>query len=138
MVGAEVSYAAADGPIPGTRTTKSRSSGTDLLTATGRLGVAFDKFLIYGNGGFATTRVEVSALSPAGVTARVGQQTCWTAGGGLAVRLLNDVLFGVEYDYVNLPTDRYRPLQGIDPRDRPNLPFNVDICDLHTQVVAAA
>jgi len=84
-------------------------------TATGRIGAAFDRLLVYGKGGVAFAH-DLSSLSDiAGGTAsatltRIG----WTAGAGLEYALDKNWAARVEYDYLgfgsealNLPTPTF-------------------------------
>ena len=84
-------------------------------TATGRIGAAFDRLLVYGKGGVAFAH-DISALNDiAGGTAstnltRVG----WTAGAGLEYAFSRNWSAKIEYDYLgfgsealNLPTPTF-------------------------------
>ena len=113
VVGAETSFTfeslndTVTGPIPGRPTDRFKIDTSNLWTVTGRLGVALDKFLIYGKGGFASTDVEVSGLSSTGVVAQTNQrENGWIVGGGVDMRLFTDVLFGLEYDYIDIASGR--------------------------------
>ena len=141
VLGAEASYTfgglsdTATGPIGGFPADRFKVDAKDLFTLTGRLGVAHDKFLLYGKAGFASSLVDVSALSSTGVIADTGQrENGWIVGGGLDTRLFSDVLFGLEYNYVNLPSSRFTTVTTGTP---PSLPFNADIHDMHTQTFVA-
>ena len=141
VLGAEASYTfgglsdTATGPIGGFPADRFKVDAKDLFTLTGRLGVAHDKFLLYGKAGFASSLVDVSALSSTGVIADTGQrENGWIVGGGLDTRLFSDILFGLEYNYVNLPSSRFTTVTTGAP---PSLPFNADIHDMHTQTFVA-
>jgi outer membrane immunogenic protein len=141
LIGAETSYTFGDlsggvmGPIPGRPNDHFDVSGSGLFTLTGRLGFAYDKFLLYGKAGFASAGVEVNAQTVAGTIARTSQrENGWTAGGGLEMRLLSAVLFGVEYNYVDISGDRF---SSLTVGTVPNLPFHADIQDVHTHAVVA-
>jgi len=84
-------------------------------TATGRIGAAFDRLLVYGKGGVAFAR-DISTLNDiAGGTAstnltRIG----WTAGAGLEYAFDRNWTAKIEYDYLgfgsetlNLPTPAF-------------------------------
>ena len=112
------------------------SSG-DLFTLTGRLGYVYDKFLLYGKGGYANAGVEVSAVSATGISASANQrENGWTVGGGLEMRLYSNVLFGVEYNFVDLSGDRFTSVTK-GTGTGAGLPFHADINDIHTQTVVA-
>jgi outer membrane immunogenic protein len=94
----------------GSMATKSISagilSGTDQIpwigTLRGRVGVAFDRFLLYATAGGAATQlistVNVGAIGSASTSFTHG---AWTAGGGLEAAITNDLSARVEYLYVD-------------------------------------
>jgi outer membrane immunogenic protein len=100
---------------------------TWISTVRGRLGLAFNRALLYGTGGFAwaadkeplsaTATVSGSTaafVNPQGLTAiRVG----WTAGGGAELAINNNWTVRAEYLYVDLGTkSRGFATQGVpDP-----------------------
>src|SRR5262249_23052487 len=68
LVGAEASFAGSNmvetltGPVTATLSSdRLRTDVSNLFTATGRIGVAADKFLFYGKGGYANSNVDVKA-----------------------------------------------------------------------------
>ncbi len=85
--------------FPGrTRTT----TFTDIDSVTGQLGYAWNRVLVYGKGGWASTTLGVDALNtlPGGFDLNVSQWVDgWTAGGGLEYMVLQNISIGVEYDY---------------------------------------
>lgn len=93
--------------------------GTNLGTATatveynwsasarGRVGFAFERFLIYGTGGWAYSDVDTFAtvINPAGVVTTNGTDeglSGWTAGGGVDALLGHNLSARVEYRYTDL------------------------------------
>jgi outer membrane immunogenic protein len=71
-------------------------------TVTGRLGYAFDRFLVYGKGGVAFTRDKWDGDDGLGGTAtgkfnRVG----WTIGGGVEYALWNNFSVKAEYNFMD-------------------------------------
>jgi outer membrane immunogenic protein len=102
-------------------------SGTDFIgdaintktewtsTATGRIGAAFDRLLVYGKGGVAFAHDHSSLTDFAGGTASTSvTRTGWTAGAGLEYALDRNWSAKVEYDYLgfgaealNLPTPTF-------------------------------
>ncbi|MGD0026421.1 MAG: outer membrane protein [Xanthobacteraceae bacterium] len=121
--GAQIGYNYQIGPMvlgfeadfDGTMATKSSptiataggtTSGTDQIpwigTLRGRVGVAFDRFLLYATAGGAATQlvstVNVGAIGSASTTFAHG---AWTAGGGLETAITNDLSARVEYLYVD-------------------------------------
>jgi outer membrane immunogenic protein len=142
LIGAEASYAGnrlkdtVTGPFAAAPTDQFIIGATDLFTATGRVGiVAFhNQFLFYGKGGYANSLVEVNATSTS-VTARAKQrENGWVVGGGIESRMVGNILFGLEYNYVNLPGDRFT---GVTGGTGPAGPFNFDINNLQMHTVTA-
>ncbi|PZQ11557.1 MAG: hypothetical protein DI565_17605 [Ancylobacter novellus] len=64
----------------------------------GRVGFAFDRFMVYGAAGVAYSKVKVSAPR-AGSASRTF--TGWTAGGGVEYAFTDNVLGRVEYRYAD-------------------------------------
>jgi outer membrane immunogenic protein len=86
------------------------AAGNNLLTEvfwtasiTGRLGVAFDRLLIYGKGGagfdYDRDTVTVGTLASIGSTNRAG----WTVGGGLEYAVTEHWTARIEYDHFKFP-----------------------------------
>jgi outer membrane immunogenic protein len=80
------------------------ASITSFATVTGRLGYSLGNMLLYGKAGFATGKVELLAL-----TDRLGEgagsrawQSGWVVGGGFDYQVGRNILFGVDYNYINL------------------------------------
>lgn len=83
-------------------------------TVRARAGYAFDRFLVYGTGGFAYGQVNTAASLGAGVgalgaaaiaTSQNNGRTGWTVGGGFEYAILNNLTLKTEYLYVNLGTN---------------------------------
>jgi outer membrane immunogenic protein len=72
-------------------------------TLRGRLGYAIDRFMVYGTGGLAVGRVEVSDASTSDSNTAVG----WTAGGGVESAITDKLISRVEYRYTDLGSDSY-------------------------------
>jgi outer membrane immunogenic protein len=75
-------------------------------TVRGRAGVAFDRFLVYGTGGYAYSRADGSVqVTLAGLPVVAGTDKVnlsgWTAGGGVEGAITNNVTARVEYLYVD-------------------------------------
>jgi len=88
-------------------------TGQWLSTVTGRLGYAFNRWLVYGKGGFAfgserdrITTTAATAAGPVGTIASTGMQTeyGWTAGAGVEYALDRTWSLRLEYDYIDLPS----------------------------------
>jgi len=74
-------------------------------TVTGRLGLAFDKVLVFGKGGgaFAYDRDTVISSNSGGNTGSAigsANRTGWTVGGGVDYAITEHWIAGVEYDYL--------------------------------------
>jgi outer membrane immunogenic protein len=80
----------------GTTTFQTRDADDYFGTVRGRLGVAFDRFMIYGTGGLA-----YGDVGPFG-TDGIG----WTAGGGIEYAFTNNLTAKIEGLYVSLDRDR--------------------------------
>jgi len=70
-------------------------------TVRGRVGYAFDRFMIYGTGGLAVGNVEVDGPNGSGDDTRTG----WTAGAGVEAALTDNVIGRLEYRYTDLGDD---------------------------------
>lgn len=85
-----------------------RIRGTDiksLYATTGSVGWAWDRWLVYGKGGWAGAQADLNAdnLNPGG--ARLQASTSYngyTLGLGLETFVWQNVSVGIEYDYYNL------------------------------------
>jgi outer membrane immunogenic protein len=135
LAGVEVSYAGSrfsdmvTGPVPGFPNDEFTVAVKDLLLVTGRLGFVHGQYLFYGKAGYASANVDVSAGSFLGTSAFAShRENGWTVGGGLESRIISNIIFGLEYDYVSLPGDRFT---AITTGTLPGQPFNADIGDLH-------
>ncbi len=91
-----------------------------LGTYRGRVGVAFDRFLLYGTGGLAVGQVEASG-------AAFGEDKewhfGWTAGAGAEWAFSDGWHARIEYLYVDLGSENYGSLTGG--------PFNVSLEEMH-------
>src|SRR4029077_1949524 len=91
------------GPFTVSTTTK------DYGAIRGRLGIAFDRFLVFGTGGWATgnpsTAFALTGAVPFVTTG--GKSNGWTAGGGLEYAITDSILGRVEYRYTDLQTSGF-------------------------------
>jgi outer membrane immunogenic protein len=70
-------------------------------TATGRIGAAFDRLLVYGKGGLALAEDQSSLTDLGGNTASNNLfRTGWTVGAGLEYALDDNWSAKIEYDYL--------------------------------------
>jgi outer membrane immunogenic protein len=93
----------------------------ELFLATARLGYAWDRWLAYGKGGFASAEIKTAFQAtvlttvvqgvqlPTGTTfagqssgSSSERQPGWTLGAGLEYMVTRNVTFGVEYNFINL------------------------------------
>jgi outer membrane immunogenic protein len=70
-----------------------------IMSVTGNAGLAFDRFLAYGKGGWALTHTSFDATSIGDDLKGNEYVQGWTAGGGLEYTLPSGWSVGVEYDY---------------------------------------
>jgi outer membrane immunogenic protein len=91
------------GPFTISTTTK------DYGSIRGRLGVALDRFLVFGTGGWATgnpsTAFALAGAAPFVTTG--GKPNGWTVGAGIEYAITNTILGRIEYRYTNLETSGF-------------------------------
>jgi outer membrane immunogenic protein len=77
-----------------------------IATATGRLGVAWDRSLIYVKGGGAWANLTTSGRNPGLPDAFSIESTRsgWVVGGGVEFLVTNNFVFGFEYNHIDLGT----------------------------------
>ncbi len=103
MLGFEADF---DGFMATKSITAGISSGTDQIpwigTLRGRVGVAFDRFLLYATaGGAATQLISTVNVGTIGTAHTSFMHGAWTAGGGIEAAITNDLSARVEYLYVD-------------------------------------
>lgn len=110
----------------------------NLAIVAGRLGYAFDNWLFYAKGGYATAQVSLHALSgpPGGGVSAFTQahHDGWTAGAGVAYMIAPGVVFGLEYDFVELDAERHST-RTVDLA--PTEPIRVDTNDIENYAILA-
>lgn len=82
-------------------------------TVRGRLGYAWDRFLVYGTGGFAYGQVNSAISASAAIagaaasftTSENNSRTGFAVGGGFEYAITNNLTVKTEYLYVNLGTN---------------------------------
>jgi outer membrane immunogenic protein len=104
----------------------------EVFTIGPRLGVAWDKWLVYGTGGWATGTVDTrrvdTRLPAAGtvVDQTSHDQDGWFAGGGVEYALTQNLIIGLEYQHIDLGDELHRstldlglpcPAIGVNCRD---------------------
>lgn len=110
-VEADLNYSDANGAsrtraITGAPNVKIQNSFDWTGAVRGRVGYAFDRFLVYGAGGVAFADHDIKAKGAAGGsddTIAVG----WTIGGGVEAALGDNVTARVEYRYSDFGTDSF-------------------------------
>ena len=70
-------------------------------TVRGRIGYAFDRFMIYGTGGLAFTNTELSLSAGGASVSDDDWSTGWTLGGGVEWALMPNWSAKLEYLYVD-------------------------------------
>jgi opacity protein-like surface antigen len=78
----------------------------DIVTVTGRLGVALDRWLMYAKGGWAGAQVVVSGHN-ADSFSFDDWRNGWTVGGGLEYKVAHNISFGAEYGFIDLGSKTY-------------------------------
>jgi outer membrane immunogenic protein len=72
---------------------------------TGRVGVAFDRLLVYGKGGGAFAYDRETAIQPSGAVAAGSlNRAGWTVGGGVEYAITEHWIGRLEYDYFRFAT----------------------------------
>lgn len=80
-------------------------------TMRGRIGYAFDRFVVFGTGGFAWTAAEYD--SPGGDDDHL--HGGWTVGGGIEAALTGNISAKFDYLYMNFSEELYTPGGDIEP-----------------------
>jgi outer membrane immunogenic protein len=87
-----------------------------LTTATGRLGYAWDRVLVYGKGGAAWLGASNPGITAGGVPATLTSSNNtdfgWTAGFGLEWAFWNNWSVRAEYDYIGLNSQSFTVAPG--------------------------
>lgn len=76
-----------------------------LLTLTGKLGYAWDRWLIYGRAGFASANVKVSGIAGPPTNADFGntqRHSGFLIGAGIDYKFRPGIIIGLAYDYITL------------------------------------
>jgi outer membrane immunogenic protein len=109
------------GDTPGVLSATSRADVQGSIR--GRIGIAFDRLLIYGTGGVAFTdfytelvdRTGFFGVTPGTEAAFTNARAGWTAGGGIEYAVTDNWWVRAEYRYSNFGTTRDFPFTGILP-----------------------
>jgi len=81
-------------------------------TVRARVGLAFDRFMLYGTGGLAVGQVEVKTGGNSDSSTRAG----WTIGAGMEAAITNNLVGRLEYRYTDLGSHNYdvSPKRDVD------------------------
>lgn len=94
-------------------------SGIDWFgTVRGRLGYAWDRFLVYSTGGFAYGDVSLTYALGGLSVGQTRLQTGWTAGLGIEYALTPQISIKAEYKHVVLGSDTFLRQVGYDAQLR--------------------
>ena len=93
--------------------------GDYLASFRGRLGFAFDRFMVYGTGGVAFSNLEIGVAAVDDDANFMG----WVAGGGIEYAITDNVSLGVEYLHYDFGDEIFEP-EGVDPIEAD---YNVDV-----------
>jgi outer membrane immunogenic protein len=75
----------------------------NMFTAGGRIGGAWDKWLLYANGGYAQTRINVATFDTVTGERLNGSRSNsdgWYVGAGIAYAVTPNIIFGAQYTHV--------------------------------------
>jgi outer membrane receptor protein involved in Fe transport/opacity protein-like surface antigen len=87
--------------LPAGVLTGSTSQTPWFATLRGRVGMAFDRTLVYGTAGGAVGELRSIAAIPAGTTSTTVTYGTWTAGGGIEYGITDNLSARVEYLYLD-------------------------------------
>ena len=76
-----------------------------LATVVGKLGVAFDRWMVYGKGGWAAADTNFTRFitsTNATTASSSGWDNGWTVGVGVDYALLENLILGFEYDFARI------------------------------------
>src|SRR5215471_5448609 len=81
---------------------------TDIATVAGRLGYTWGAWMLYGTAGWADVKVNTTSINP--LTGVTGDTHGWNGGAivgaGLEFQPWQNLVLGVEFDYVHVTFDR--------------------------------
>jgi outer membrane immunogenic protein len=86
----------------------------DLLTVGGRLGFAWDRFLVYGSGGYANGAIEINTTNPGGSNFDndTQHQSGWYGGAGIEYAVWNNLTIGIDWKHFDLRKTLHQPTGG--------------------------
>jgi outer membrane immunogenic protein len=96
---------------------------TSVASIAGRLGYAFDRFLVYGKGGGAWVRDEFTKIDLGLIEGQAAvTRSGWLVGAGIEYAVWNNLSVRLEYDYMDFGTQR---VDLIDPAGGAPAPFDI-------------
>ena len=112
VAGVEISYTATDADVSSNTTFLGNSAVlstevSNLLLVTGRLGYANDNLLAYLKAGYASADVDFAfAIAAPTLSGSSGEREHgWTAGVGLEYAIRDNIILGIEYNYIRFNAD---------------------------------
>jgi opacity protein-like surface antigen/outer membrane receptor protein involved in Fe transport len=98
----------------------------DYASIRGRLGLAFDRFLVFGTGGWAwgnpSTAYALTGTAP--FVTHSGNASGWTAGAGVEYAFIGNVFGRIEYRYTNLGTPSFLSVAANSADGANRVPIN--------------
>ena len=85
----------------------------NIFTLTGRLGYAYEQWLAYAKGGWASADISASYNFAGTVTSTSGRENGWTAGVGIDYAIHPNLFVGVEYNYLSFRSDLIVPAAAL-------------------------
>jgi outer membrane immunogenic protein len=82
---------------------------SNIFTLTGRLGYAYEQWLAYIKGGWASADINASYNFGGFTTSTSGRENGWTAGIGIDYAIHPNLFVGVEYNYLSFRSDVIAP-----------------------------
>lgn len=106
VLGAEYSYTAMEASLGTTLATgfNVTTKLKDLQIVSGKVGYAYQNYLLYGKGGYAMSSLDFSATNGT-ASSGTGRGSGWMAGIGVSYAITPRIIIGAEYDYVRLNAD---------------------------------
>ena len=77
-------------------------------SARARLGLAFDRWMVYGTGGVSFTEYERRVFAPGALSERLtSARTGWNVGAGVNFAFTDHLILGAEYRYTDFGRNRF-------------------------------
>ena len=77
-------------------------------SARARLGLAFDRLMVYGTGGVSFTEYERRVFAPGALSERLtSARTGWNVGAGVNFAFTDHLILGAEYRYTDFGQNRF-------------------------------